>query len=239
MCRMGKRLLLIEDTGSIAVLLEATLRRDGYKVDIAGTAAEGLRLFEEAAAGPVPYDLLLVDLNLPDGDGTELLGRFACHKACPPRFALSADATRRARSRARAAGAERFFEKPFDLAEVRQAIGDVVGADPTLRSHKAEPDQVAEQARMTAQYLLFLESIADEFEAQVALKRLGSLLHQIGGSATLYGMARLSGLAQSLSARLQTEGPAVACDIRAVLRQELRVAAQEARLASCDVSIAK
>lgn len=238
MCRLGKRLLLVEDTGSIAVLLEATLRRDGYKVDIAETVSDGLRLFEEADNGPVPYDLVLVDLNLPDGDGTELLGRIACYRSCPPRFALSADATRHSRSRARAAGAERFFEKPFDLGEVRQAIGDCLGADPTLRRHSPEPDHEAEHARMTAQYVKFLENVAEEFEAQVALKRLGSLLHQIAGSATLYGMVRLSRLAQSLSGRLQADGPSAESDIREILRQELRVTAQQTRLASCEAVVA-
>lgn len=61
------RLLLIEDDTRLAGLLRRGLRGEGYAVDVAGTAEDGRWM-----AGENPYDLLLLDVMLPDGDGFEL-----------------------------------------------------------------------------------------------------------------------------------------------------------------------
>src|SRR5919108_4800835 len=63
-----KKILLIEDEESIADPLTAALRRDGFDVVRAGTAAEG----REALRSRSP-DLVLLDIMLPDGDGRDLL----------------------------------------------------------------------------------------------------------------------------------------------------------------------
>jgi len=66
---MGKQhLLVIEDHRLTAMALKQFLEISGYRVDLAGTVARGL-----AATGSRQYDLLLCDLNLPDGTGWDLL----------------------------------------------------------------------------------------------------------------------------------------------------------------------
>ena len=58
------RLLLVEDNERLRALLADLLNRAGYGVDVVGTVAE---FFGGVAL--VPYDLGIVDLGLPDGDG--------------------------------------------------------------------------------------------------------------------------------------------------------------------------
>ena len=58
------RLLLVEDNRRLSALLADSLNRAGYGVDVVGTVAELLR-----SVASVPYDLSIVDLGLPDGDG--------------------------------------------------------------------------------------------------------------------------------------------------------------------------
>lgn len=61
------RLLLIEDDEALALGIEFTLRDEGYEVLKASTLGEGRRIFEEENP-----DLIILDVNLPDGNGYEL-----------------------------------------------------------------------------------------------------------------------------------------------------------------------
>ena len=70
------RVLVLEDDPRIADGLAAHLVRQGHAVDTAGTLAAGW-----AALCAEPFDLLLLDLGLPDGDGASLLARL---RATPP-----------------------------------------------------------------------------------------------------------------------------------------------------------
>jgi DNA-binding response OmpR family regulator len=60
----AKRILLVEDNSDIRSLLTGILRREGYSIDEAGTVAEAMGLLDAC-----PYDLALVDWQVPDGDG--------------------------------------------------------------------------------------------------------------------------------------------------------------------------
>jgi len=61
------RIVVVEDEADIQAVLEYNLKREGHDVVLASTAKEGLRLARERRP-----DLVLLDLMLPDGSGTEL-----------------------------------------------------------------------------------------------------------------------------------------------------------------------
>lgn len=239
MCKAGKRLLIVEDTNSIAVLIATTLRRDGLCVDIAKTAKEALTRFVSSIEGPIPYDLMLVDLNLPDGDGADLLAQMAGFDVCPPSFVVSADGSDDARERAKKAGAAKFFEKPFNLSALKDAIEQAVSAPPQPEA-ALEPEEFAATKReLIDNYLKYLVSLASELERSQSYKRMSSLLHQLKGSANLYGFDQLSDLVTSLGARLVEHGPNSASEIREVFRQELLIElATRSKFADCNMSIA-
>ena len=58
------RLLIVEDELDLAAAIATGLRREGYAVDTAATAADARERLDDA-----PYDLVCLDLSLPDGDG--------------------------------------------------------------------------------------------------------------------------------------------------------------------------
>ena len=64
-----KRILTIDDSAAVRARLEAILAQHGSHVDVAGTGREGL----EMCTGGGPYDLVLLDLLLPDMNGIEIL----------------------------------------------------------------------------------------------------------------------------------------------------------------------
>src|SRR5512133_978304 len=64
------RVLIIDDERPVLMTLEALLKRHGYHVDAAATAAQGLKLLKSN-----PPSLVLLDLQLPDAHGLEMLDR--------------------------------------------------------------------------------------------------------------------------------------------------------------------
>ena len=62
------RALVIEDDESVATLNRRLLELEGFAVDMAMTAADGQRF-----AGSAEYDLIVLDVNLPDGSGLDVL----------------------------------------------------------------------------------------------------------------------------------------------------------------------
>ena len=64
------RILVVEDEQDLALAIADSLRRDGYAIDIAPTASSAMNL-----ASVNSYDVVCLDLNLPDGDGLDVCRR--------------------------------------------------------------------------------------------------------------------------------------------------------------------
>lgn len=104
------RVLVIDDDPDLQVLVGMLLDRLGVKSTPAETAVEGLRLLQEA-----PYDLVILDLMLPDMDGFDLLAVLRKDEALNtlPVLILSARADPDAISRGLELGADGYLTKPY------------------------------------------------------------------------------------------------------------------------------
>lgn len=113
-------ILLVEDHKDSADMLSAILRHHGYTVDVAHT-------FKEAAAKITgrPWDLVISDLNLPDGTGLDLM------KAAPAPgvrgIAMSGFGTPDDERRSAAAGYAAHLTKPLDIPRLLRTIARVTG----------------------------------------------------------------------------------------------------------------
>jgi two-component system, cell cycle response regulator DivK len=107
------RILMIEDNESNAYLARILLERRGHEVTVATTGTEGVALSRTRR-----FDLVLLDLRLPDGDGCDFVpGLAAPGDAGPtPVIAVSAHALAADRKRAIDVGCSAFIEKPIDVA---------------------------------------------------------------------------------------------------------------------------
>jgi DNA-binding response OmpR family regulator len=107
------RLLLVEDEHDIQVFLQQALAEAGYCVDLApdGKTAETLALAN-------PYDILIVDLGLPDQDGIGLIMRLRQMGVRAPVLILSARRTVDDRVKGLEQGGDDYLTKPFALAEL-------------------------------------------------------------------------------------------------------------------------
>ena len=118
---MTKRtILLIEDEEAISEPLSAALVREGFDTVVAGTAAEGMELFEKRSP-----DLVLLDVMLPDGDGREILRRIR-ETSRTPVVMLTARGEETDRVLGLELGADDYVTKPFSAAELAARVRAVL-----------------------------------------------------------------------------------------------------------------
>jgi len=114
------KVLIIEDEMNICNFVKTVLESNGYQVVIAGNAADGKTMFLSHRP-----DLLILDLGLPDLDGTEVIKNVREH-AGTPIIVLSARTHESDKVKALDLGADDYITKPFGtnelLARVRAAL---------------------------------------------------------------------------------------------------------------------
>jgi two-component system, OmpR family, KDP operon response regulator KdpE len=116
----GPHVLLVEDDEATRSAVGGNLRGHGYRVAEAGSLAEATRSLD--ADRP---DLILLDLGLPDGDGSTLIRRVR-RDATTPILVLSARGQEHDKVGALDAGADDYVTKPFGLAELRSRMAAVL-----------------------------------------------------------------------------------------------------------------
>jgi two-component system cell cycle response regulator CtrA len=115
------RVLLIEDDQSTAKSIELMLKSDGYVVDTTDMGEDGLeigKLYE--------YDIIILDLMLPDLDGYEVLKRLRAAKVETPILILSGLSELDAKLKGLGFGADDYLTKPFDKRELMARIQAIV-----------------------------------------------------------------------------------------------------------------
>ncbi|MFG1779377.1 response regulator transcription factor [Micromonospora sp. NPDC049051] len=112
------RILLVEDDRRVAAALSSALTRRGYDVEHAATVA--------AALSAAPCDLVLLDLTLPDGDGTDLCRELRRRSSQLGIIAVTARGEERDRVLGLRLGADDYVVKPFSMTELQARIEAVL-----------------------------------------------------------------------------------------------------------------
>ncbi|HEY3601638.1 MAG TPA: response regulator, partial [Chthoniobacterales bacterium] len=109
----NRRILVIDDERPIRMTLEALLGRHGYKTDVAGNAATGLRLLESHSPA-----LVLLDLQLPDAEGLHMLDQIKADHPETQVIILSAHDSLNNAIESIKRGAYHFISKPYAPEEL-------------------------------------------------------------------------------------------------------------------------
>ena len=141
------RILLVEDDPRAARFVKEGLEEEGHTVDVAGDGVEGVQLGHLN-----PYDLIVLDIQLPRKDGLEVSRELRREGVATPILMLTGRDTTTDIVRGFDAGADDYLTKPFDfdvlLARVRaltrRQMGAVGGA---LRFEDLELDRVRRTVR--------------------------------------------------------------------------------------------
>jgi len=107
------RLLIIEDNQRLCQAVAESLRAQGFAVDTAASASDGLRIWRAAE-----YDAAVLDLMLPDGNGLSVLTEMRDRGNTTPVLILTALGAIEDRVRGLDCGADDYLVKPFALQEL-------------------------------------------------------------------------------------------------------------------------
>ena len=141
------RLLLVEDERKVSDLVARALRAESYAVDVAEDGARGWELAQSYA-----YDLVILDLMLPQLPGEELLRRIRRANPAVPILVLTARAATADKVNNFEAGADDYLTKPFAFAELIMRVKALLRRGPITRSSvlrvaDLEVDRFTQQVR--------------------------------------------------------------------------------------------
>jgi DNA-binding NtrC family response regulator len=182
---MAGSVLIIDDEAEIRESLQTLLEMDGYDVETAATGQQGLNRI-----GQRPFDLILLDLALPDRNGMEILAD--AHAQDPGLFVImiTAYGTVENAVKAMQSGAANFIQKPWDneklLADVRAAVA----------RHRAEEENIQLKRALKQRYNF--EHIIGKSEAML---KIFDLVAQVAPSRSTVLLQGESGTGKELIAK--------------------------------------
>ena len=115
------RVLLVEDDTSTAKSIELMLKAEGFVVDSTDLGEDGLEIGKL-----YDYDIIILDLMLPDIDGYEVLRRLRAARVATPVLILSGLSETEQKIKGLSTGADDYLTKPFDKRELVARIHAVV-----------------------------------------------------------------------------------------------------------------
>ena len=129
-----EKILIVEDDGEIAFLLQQFLLRKNYESDIANNGLDAMSYYEKANNSNLPYQAILLDLMLPDLSGEKILQQIRKNSDIPI-LIISAKGEVNSKISLLQNGADDYITKPFVFEEVLARLETV------LRRSKKSFDQ--------------------------------------------------------------------------------------------------
>jgi two-component system sensor histidine kinase/response regulator len=217
--RAGYRVLVAEDNATNRLYVDRLLSRNGHSVAHAADGLEVLKMYESA-----PYDLILMDCQMPELDGydaTREIRRREAKRAGAhvPIVAMTAGAMEGAREECLQAGMDDYVAKPFGELDIQRVIARwLPESAPVLN-----PERLAEMRtlfpgeeagamlrELAATITADMQAVAAALTAGDA-DAVGAAAHRIGGSAQLLGASALIDAALKLERltkdRVSAAGP--------------------------------
>lgn len=182
------RLLLIEDNERFADLLKRGLAASGFVVDILGTASDAMAVLETTR-----FEIVILDLGLPDVDGLDVLGEMRRRRDATPVLILTARSGLKDRVNGLGSGADDYLVKPFALEELIARLrallrrpGNLLGVP--LELGNLTLDTVARQVFVGEEPLFF--SPREIAVLEHLLRRSGRVVGKNLLESNLYGMSQ-------------------------------------------------
>lgn len=203
------RLLLVEDDLTFSKMLSTFLTRKGFEVMTASNLGRACKMLKEAS-----FDLILSDLRLPDGEGTDLLDAITTSDDAPPLIVLTGYADIASAVSAIKRGARDYLSKPVQPDILLQKIEELLHNKTTVSVQR--PPQKSMPATGTPTHLEGNSEAAKQlynYVALVAPTPMTVLINGASGTGKEYVAKRIHQLSN------RSSGPFVAIDCGAIPKE--------------------
>jgi len=205
--KLEGRVLVVEDVPEVRLLIRITLRAAGLEVDLAEDGEVAVKMALASRAQQRPYDLILMDVQMPAMDGLEATGQLRGAGWDLPIVALTAHAMTGDRERCTAAGCDDYITKPmteehlFDT--ITRHLSPQEAAPPAASSAGIDVEESA-RLQLLEEFVGKLPALSGKIERALQandLPALQKLLHQLKGTAGAYGLLEIAETAQQAHER--------------------------------------
>lgn len=183
----GLRILIVDDNATNRTILTRFVESWGSRSESADGAAQARAALALNAANGTPFDVVLLDLNMPDVDGIELGRSIAADTTLPPvvMVLLTSSGQRGEARRAQDAGINSYLTKPVRQAQLYDRLATVMGKGPAAKASEAIPAPRAPTARQerAGRILLAEDNPVNQRVATAMLARLGFGVDVVGDGA--------------------------------------------------------
>lgn len=131
------KILIVEDDGPIRNLIATALQTNAYKYDLAANGKTAL-----LALSTHHYDIVLLDLGLPDKDGIEIIDQLRTFSTTPI-IVISARTNDEDKIAALDAGADDYLTKPFSVEELLARVRSTLRRAQFLENQKSQREEIA------------------------------------------------------------------------------------------------
>jgi signal transduction histidine kinase/DNA-binding response OmpR family regulator len=210
--RINGRVLIAEDGIDNQALIAARLRELGLKLELAPNGQIAVEKALTALAGGSPFDLILMDVQMPVMDGFTATLELRSKGYRGPIIALTANAMDRDRSKCLDAGCNDFVTKPIDMEKLIKAMGRYLKVMPIAKKSSLIEDAAAVANRAAQAQKFFQELPTEISQMEEAIERQDRETFQevaklLLGKAATAGLKDLAPQAAMLLNAAQSQQP--------------------------------
>jgi two-component system nitrogen regulation response regulator GlnG len=147
------KILVVDDEKNICWVLKRLLTQKGYLVDEAYTGKQAIEKMDKGS-----YNLIFLDIIMPDIMGFEILDRINLNANHPPVIVMTAQSTMKNAVEAMKRGAYEYITKPFDIAMVEDVTGKALEAFEKSRKSQAGPADKKQKGVVEEEYAMIGKS---------------------------------------------------------------------------------
>lgn len=201
--RAKARLLLVEDHDVNQILIEAMTSRLGYETELAADGTEAVERVDQSIAEEKPFDLVLMDIQMPLMDGyeaTRMIRASGISETVLPIIALTANAFDEDIRNCLAAGMQAHISKPIDISNLDSILQHWL--KPQRLEEDVQPSREAQNCMsedLIRRYQLRKEQAINSVSSLLRrgtftgaeIREVSDQMHKLAGSAAMFGEANL------------------------------------------------